>query len=58
MSDTVLPKIKEQLKEAYNTKLFFTDLNGRLKNLSVNPNEIENIMIEDKIWYNLGCTLP
>ena len=44
MCDTSLPAIKEQLKEAYNTKLFFTDLNGRLKNLSVNPNEIENIM--------------
>ena len=44
MCDTSLPAIKEQLKQAYNTKLFFTDLNGRLKNLSVNPNEIENIM--------------
>ncbi len=44
MSDAALPRIKEQLKEAYTTKLFFTDLNGRLKNLSVNPNDIEQII--------------
>lgn len=44
MSDTALPKIKEQLKEAYTTKLFFTDLNGRLKNLSINPDDIESIL--------------
>lgn len=44
MSGTSLSEIKEQLKQAYNTKLFFTDLNGRLKNLSVNPNEIESII--------------
>ena len=44
MSDTELPKIKEQLKEAYTTKLFFTDLNGRLKNLSINPDDIESIL--------------
>lgn len=44
MSDTALPKIKEQLQEAYTTKLFFTDLNGRLKNLSINPDDIEAIL--------------
>ncbi len=44
MSGTELPRIKEQLKEAYMTKLFFTDLNGRLKNLSVNPNDIDDII--------------
>ncbi len=44
MSGTELPRIKEQLKEAYTTKLFFTDLNGRLKSLSVNPNDIESIL--------------
>lgn len=44
MSDVPLSSIKEQLKEAYTTKLFFTDLNGRLKNLSVNPNDIDNII--------------
>lgn len=44
MSDTELPRIKEQLKEAYTTKIFFTDLNGRLKNLSVNPDDIEAIL--------------
>ncbi|MCK4621816.1 MAG: glutamine synthetase [Desulfuromonadales bacterium] len=44
MSGTGLPGIKEQLKDAYTTKLFFTDLNGRLKNLSVNPNDIESIL--------------
>ena len=43
MSGMALVEIKEQLKEAYTTKLFFTDLNGRLKNLSVNPNDIESI---------------
>ncbi len=44
MSSKDLPRIKEQLKEAYTTKLFFTDLNGRLKNLSVNPDDIEAIL--------------
>lgn len=44
MSGTELPRIKEQLKEAYMTRLFFTDLNGRLKNLSINPNDIESIL--------------
>lgn len=44
MSSSELPRIKEQLKEAYTTKLFFTDLNGRLKNLSVNPLDIDAIL--------------
>jgi len=44
MSDTELSRIKEQLKETYTTKLFFTDLNGRLKSLSVNPDDIESIL--------------
>lgn len=44
MSDTELPSIREQLQEAYTTKIFFTDLNGRLKNLSINPDDIETIL--------------
>ena len=44
MSGPELSAIKEQLKEAYMTKLFFTDLNGRLKNLSVNPHDIDSIL--------------
>ncbi|MCF6238454.1 MAG: glutamine synthetase family protein, partial [Candidatus Marinimicrobia bacterium] len=44
MNSKELPRIKEQLKEAYTTKLFFTDLNGRLKNLAVNPDDIEAIL--------------
>ncbi len=44
MGSTELSRIKEQLQEAYTTKLFFTDLNGRLKSLSVNPADIENII--------------
>lgn len=39
-----LESMKKQLKEANMTKLFFTDLNGRLKNLSINPDEIESII--------------
>jgi len=44
MGDVPLAEIKERLQEAYTTKLFFTDLNGRLKNLSINPNDIEDIL--------------
>ncbi len=44
MSDEMLDSIKEQLQDAYTTKLFFTDLNGRLKNLSINPEDIEQII--------------
>lgn len=36
--------IKEQLGQAYTTKIFFTDLNGRSKNLSINPLDIESIL--------------
>ncbi len=44
MSGTELSEIMAQLEDAYTTKLFFTDLNGRLKNLSVNPKDIESIL--------------
>ena len=49
MSDRRMVQIREQLREAYTTKLFFTDLNGRLKNLSVNPDDIDSI-----IQYGVG----
>lgn len=39
-----LESMKKQLKKADMTKLFFTDLNGRLKNLSINPDDIENLI--------------
>jgi glutamine synthetase len=44
MSDSELARIKDQLNNNSTTKLFFTDLNGRLKNVTVNPNNIENII--------------
>lgn len=44
MSGTELTGIIEQLKAVDITKLFFTDLNGRLKTLSVNPQDIEAIL--------------
>ena len=44
MSNTDLATIKEQLNNNSTTKLFFTDLNGRLKNVTVNPNNIESII--------------
>lgn len=44
MSDTELAGIIEQLKVVDITKLFFTDLNGRFKTLSVNPQDIEAIL--------------
>jgi len=44
MSAPELQQIKEQLQEAFTTKIFFTDLNGRLKNLSVNPEDLEAIV--------------
>ncbi len=44
MSGTDISAIKEQLKQAYTTKIFFTDLNGRSKNLSINPLDIETII--------------
>ncbi|MES0490986.1 MAG: glutamine synthetase [Leptospirales bacterium] len=36
--------MKTQLQETDITKLFFADLNGRLKNVSINPDDIENII--------------
>lgn len=44
MSGTELAGIIDQLKAVDITKLFFTDLNGRLKTLSVNPQDIEAIL--------------
>jgi len=44
MADLEVAKIKEELKKAYSTKIFFTDLNGRLKNLSVNPDDIKALL--------------
>jgi glutamine synthetase len=44
MNGSELSRIKEQLQEADTTKLFFTDLNGRLKTLSINPQDIEIIL--------------
>ncbi len=38
-----LEKIKEKLKGLDSTKIFFTDLNGRLMGLPVNPENIESI---------------
>ncbi len=39
-----LKEIKEKLKEADSTKIFFTDLNGRHRSLPVNPHNIESII--------------
>ena len=39
-----IKKIREQLKELDSTKIFFTDLNGRLMSLPVNPDNIESII--------------
>ena len=36
--------ITEQLKDIKRVKIFFTDLNGRLKNLDVNPNNILDVI--------------
>lgn len=41
---TTLKQIKEKLKKADSTKIFFTDLNGRHRSLPVNPENIEGIM--------------
>jgi len=43
MNDPDLSRIKEQLQQADTSKIFFTDLNGRLKSLSINPQDIEII---------------
>ena len=39
-----IKKIMEQLKELDSTKIFFTDLNGRLMSLPVNPENIKSII--------------
>ncbi len=39
-----IKKLREQLKELDSTKIFFTDLNGRLMSLPVNPDNIESII--------------
>ncbi|MFO7577725.1 MAG: glutamine synthetase family protein [Pelovirga sp.] len=44
MSGADLASVQEQLKQAYTTKVFFTDLNGRPKNLSINPLDIATIL--------------
>jgi len=44
MCDWELAKIQEQLNSNTTTKVFFTDLNGRLKNVTVNPENIESIL--------------
>ena len=36
--------IKQKLKETKLTKIFFTDLNGRIMNLPINPDNIESII--------------
>jgi len=36
-------EIKEKLKNTDSTKIFFTNLNGRLMSLPVNPDDIESI---------------
>jgi len=36
--------INEKLKETKLTKIFFTDLNGRIMNLPINPDNIESII--------------
>ena len=39
-----IEKIKPKLKDTDSTKIFFTDLNGRIMNLPVNPEIIDSIM--------------
>ncbi|MFO7812123.1 MAG: glutamine synthetase family protein [Pelovirga sp.] len=46
MSGADISAIKDQLKQAYTTKLFFTDLNGRSKNLAINPQDIDTIIAQ------------
>ncbi len=36
--------IREQLNKTNLTKIFFTDLNGRIMNLPINPDNIESII--------------
>ena len=37
-------RVTEQLKDIELVKIFFTDLNGRLKNLDINPNNVMDIL--------------
>ena len=39
-----IEKIKQKLKDTNSTKIFFTDLNGRIMNLQINPEDIESII--------------
>ncbi len=39
-----IEKIKQKLKDTDTAKIFFTDLNGRIMNLSINPENIESII--------------
>ena len=39
-----IEEIKQELKDASITKIFFIDLNGRIMNLSINPENIESII--------------
>lgn len=41
---TSIKDIKQKLKETKLTKIFFTDLNGRIMNLPINPDNIESII--------------
>jgi len=51
-----IEEIKEALKDADSTNLFFTDLLGRLMTLNVNPDDISDI-IEDGIGFD-GSSIP
>src|SRR6056297_107107 len=51
-----LSRIKEQLQQADTSKIFFTDLNGRLKSLSINPQDIE-IVVQKGVGVD-GSSIP
>jgi glutamine synthetase len=46
-----IKEIKEKLKATDSTKIFFTNLNGRLMSLPVNPDDIESI-IENGVGFD------
>ncbi len=46
-----LSEIKKKLNDVNATKIFFTDLNGRIRGLSVNPKNIDSI-VEDGIGFD------
>lgn len=46
-----LKEIKEELKTVDSTKIFFTDFNGRVMSLPINPDNIETIL-EDGIGFD------